>query len=58
MNSEMTALARALKWGGLGAYGFPLRGTAVQLGSFDSAASNPSLCSRYASASPLIPPPD
>src|SRR5207247_2886453 len=58
MNSEITAFARALKCGGLGAYGFPWSGVLVQLASIDSAASSPSLWSREASASPLIPPPD
>src|SRR5262245_52683266 len=61
MNSEMIAVARGLKCGGFGAYGLTPTG-AVAHGSVDrgagSADSSPSRPRRYASARPLMPPPE
>ena len=58
MNSEITAVARGLKCGGFGAYGLKPIGFAWQASASLSAASSPSRFIRYASASPLTPPPD
>src|SRR3989442_9632487 len=59
MNSEITAVARGLKCGGFGAYGLEPIGlpshAALML---RSSASSLSRFSRYASASPLTPPPE
>src|SRR5262245_5169925 len=56
MNSEITAVARGLKCGGLGAYG--LKPTGAAWHAVASPARRRSWFSRYASASPLTPPPD
>src|SRR5256885_13559565 len=62
MNSEITAVARGLKCGGLGAYGFTPTAAAshasVVFGSSGPADKRPSRLRRYASASPLMPPPE
>src|SRR5687767_15363598 len=60
MNSEMTAVARGLKCGGFGAYGLaPTAADEQASGGAAGAADNkPSRSSRYASARPLIPPPE
>src|SRR5215471_14105692 len=59
MNSEMTAVARGLKCGGLGAYGFvPTAATAHGSSGGTAAESSPCCSSIQASASPLIPPPE
>src|SRR5580765_3316950 len=62
MNSEMTAVARGLKWGGFGAYGFAPTAAASQLlgppCTGCSADNRPCRSSRYASARPLMPPPE
>src|SRR5207248_2942535 len=60
MNSEMIAVARGLKCGGFGAYGFAPTAAArhASASSVFSADSRPCRSSRYASASPLMPPPD
>src|SRR6476620_7726806 len=59
MNKEITAVARALKWGGFAAYGLKPIGLASQaLVLRVVSASNLSWFSRYASAKPLTPPPE
>jgi hypothetical protein len=58
MNSEMTALARGLKCGDFTANGLPISAWALQASLPAGAASSPSWFSRYASARPLMPPPD
>jgi hypothetical protein len=58
MKSEMTALARGWKCGDFTANGLPLSACALQASLPAGAASRPSWFSRYASASPLMPPPD
>src|SRR4029450_1597282 len=56
MKSEITAFARGLKWGDFTANGLPPATGVLQAS--DGAASRPSWFIRYASARPLIPPPD
>src|SRR5207342_1447358 len=62
MNSEMTAVARGLKWGGFGAYGFTPTAAASQPSrppcTCWSADNRPCRSSKYASARPLMPPPE
>src|SRR5437762_10462608 len=59
MNSEITAVARGLKCGGFGAYGLNPIGVAAQAApGLSPPASSRSWFNRYASASPLTPPPE